>query len=167
MKQITSTSHARLHELFIYDPETGVWTWRIRHCTARPGAIAGCSRPDGYRVIGIDGSQYLAHRLAVVYMTGEWPLNEVDHIDGDPSNGKWDNLRCVDRTTNSQNQRRPKGKRQPDAMLGASFDKRRGVWRARIIIHKIEHFIGYFASPAEAHAAYLEAKRAHHDGCTI
>jgi len=94
---------------FRYDEETGEFYWthlgwktpqaRGKHQHTKAGVI----RPDGYRVIRLDGDLYLAHRLIWFYHYGEWPKNEVDHIDRNTSNNRIKNLRDVPRAVNLWN----------------------------------------------------------------
>jgi HNH endonuclease len=96
----------RLRELLSYDPTTGQWTWLVtRGSTAPAGSIAGTIYSNGYRYITIDYRRYFSSRLAFLYMTGEWPQHEVDHIDRCSSNDKWDNLRPATRSENNANLR--------------------------------------------------------------
>jgi hypothetical protein len=97
----------RLRQVLAYDPETGEFRWRERIArTAVVGEIAGkCNRPGVYRGIQIMGRRYMAHRLAFVFMTGERPLF-VDHINGEPSDNRWTNLRHADHQTNQFNAKR-------------------------------------------------------------
>ncbi len=85
----------RLKELLNYDPATGEWRWinAPLHNTRHNGRIAGNVRPDGYRLIRVGGTAYYSGRLAFLYMIGEWPEDEVDHVDRNPRNDKWTNLR--------------------------------------------------------------------------
>lgn len=96
----------RLKELLEYDPETGDWIWinAPKHNTRHNGKVAGHLRRDGYRLIRIGGVAYYTGRLAFLYMTGHWPKDEVDHIDRDPSNDKWVNLREATSSDNKCNQ---------------------------------------------------------------
>lgn len=103
----------------------------------------------------------MAHRLAWLYMTGEWPRQEIDHIDGDRANNKWLNLRDVDHATNMQN-RRVAQSNNVGGFLGVS---RRA--ESIHIAYVGTKYIGSFRTPEEAHAAYVQRKRAAHDGCTI
>jgi hypothetical protein len=92
----------RLKELVHYNPITGIFTRKI--CKPRSSVPAGNSTGSlakGYILLKLDGKSYRAHRLAWLYMTGEYPQLSIDHIDGATSNNKWDNLRLA---TNSQNQ---------------------------------------------------------------
>jgi HNH endonuclease len=93
----------RLQELLHYDPENGLFTWRVTRKKCPIGKRAGTQRKDGYRLICIDGVSYLEGRLAWLYMTGEWPAHEVDHRNLDPSDTAWDNLRAATRGQNECN----------------------------------------------------------------
>lgn len=91
----------RLKELLHYDPETGVFTWRVNKGPFLAGDVAGRSvAKKKYPRVGIDGERYIASRLAWLYVTGEWPKNVIDHIDRDPLNTRFANLRD---TTQSKN----------------------------------------------------------------
>lgn len=150
----------RLRELVHYDPATGAMT---RHST---GATLATKMPQGHLRGSVDGVEYLLHRLAWLYMTGEWPSGEIDHIDGDGSNNRWANLRDTTKRTNQQNRRRA-NKNSKSGLLGASWRKDRGHWTARILVGKRYMYLGRFETAEEAHAAYVEAKRIHHAGCTL
>jgi len=155
----------RLRELFYYNPETGLFTRRIDHWSAKAGAIATSRHSAGYIQIGIDGYRYYAHRLAYLYMTYGWPAAEIDHRDGDRINNKWSNLRCATKSQNLQNQRKARSNNQGSGLLGA-FQKSNG-WMARIVVNKTPIYLGYFSSPEQAHDAYLAAKRLVHEFGTI
>ena len=101
----------RLKYLLNYDPETGNWTWRnpANHNSRLKGRSAGNVRNDGYRIIRIDTVPYYAHRLAFLYMTGLMPKEEVDHIDRDPFNNAWSNLREATSSQNKYNRRYTNG----------------------------------------------------------
>jgi hypothetical protein len=86
---------ARLRELMHYEPETGRVVRRTATRGHRAGAVAGCTRRDGYQVISIDGYRYLAHRLAWLYVHGAWPDGDLDHINANPSDNRIANLRAA------------------------------------------------------------------------
>ena len=94
----------RLHEVLHYDPDTGVWIWRISTGRrVRAGSRAGNKKKrHGWR-IGIDGCYYPGARLAFLYVTGQWPPHLVDHIDRDPTNDRWSNLRAATLSQNRAN----------------------------------------------------------------
>jgi hypothetical protein len=155
----------RLRELLNYDPETGVFTWRVsRRATARPGSVAGTITPKGYRNIWIGGN-YRAHRLAWLYVHGKWPDHEIDHIDGNRANNAIANLRDVTRSVNHENLRCARSD-NAHGLLGVSPSKGKR-WKTSITVNGKWQHLGTFKTPEEAHAAYLEAKRRLHVGCTI
>lgn len=92
-----------LKSILRYDPLTGLWTWLVnRGKKIKVGDSAGHKKPNGYIYIGIDGKLYLAHRLAWLYMKGEWPILLIDHKNRIKHDNEWFNLR---EATNSQNMR--------------------------------------------------------------
>jgi hypothetical protein len=92
-----------LRRKLVYEPETGEWTWIDSRRDGFNGRPAGWYDHYGYRRIKIDGRTHIASRLAFLYMTGQWPQDEVDHIDRDPGNDRWENLREADRSLNNLN----------------------------------------------------------------
>lgn len=147
-----------------YSPETGVFTWRVRAGKAWPGRVAGSPDSYGHTQIRINTRKYAAHRLAWLYMTGAWPADMVDHIDGDPANNAFRNLREADNRLNQQNHRKAK-RTNKTGLLGVS--RKAKCSTARIKVGDRVLFLGCFATDEEAHAAYLNAKRRFHPGCTI
>jgi hypothetical protein len=170
----------RLRALLHYDPETGVFTWLPRELAEFSDARAqrswntkyagksagGLNVVLGYVLIAVDGGRYFGHRLAWLYMTGEWPSRHVDHIDGQGWNNRWSNLRDVSAAVNLQNQRRARSNSE-SGLLGVHLDKRCGRYRAQIRVSGKVHALGYHDTAEEAHAAYVEAKRRLHEGCTL
>lgn len=164
-----------LRELLSYDPATGEWTWLVDLKTGRgagrvhviAGSKAGTlSSAKGYRKIGVNGKRYWAHRLAFLWMTGEWPLLHVDHIDGNGGNDAWVNLRDVSQSVNMQNRRRACAD-SVSGILGVSFNTARKKWVAQIVTGGRNLGLGYFDTPDAASAAYIAAKRDLHEGCTL
>jgi hypothetical protein len=145
-----------LHHLLAYDPETGSLTWKVSLGAAKAGKVAGWLRPDGRRCIAIDGTAYRAHRIIWAMQTGDWPEKEIDHIDLDPSNNRWGNLR---EATSSQNQaNRPIRRNNASGYTGVCFDSKRQDWIAYIN----KRHIGHFRTKEEAAAAREEAMRKIH-----
>ncbi|TAN09525.1 MAG: HNH endonuclease [Chitinophagaceae bacterium] len=146
-------TQAEIKALLHYDPESGVFTWRVALPTRRVGAPAGCEKTNGYRAIKIDGRILLEHRLAWIYMTGALPPHQIDHINGDRHDNRWANLRAANSSQNMQNQRGAKG---------ASRHKPSGTWQSSIKINGKTIWLGKFPTFEEARAAYLAAKAIHH-----
>lgn len=153
-------SQARLHELLCYDPLTGIFTYRISRlhgrCAVVAGNVAGKVNPkSGYRYINLDGRAYLAHRLAIFYVKGVWPQDQVDHENGHRDENWLTNLREATDLQNKQNlPPRPSASGLPGARL--RWDKKR--WISSIKSNGKYIHLGHFATPEEAHAAYVAAK---------
>lgn len=154
-------TQSRLEELFHYDRETGIFTRRVRTGSmAGIGTEAGCKNNLGYIVIGINKKLYKAHRLAWLYMTGEWPKDHIDHINGATGDNRFANLREASHAENMQNM--AKNKNNTSGFMGVSWCKNRKKWRALISVAGRDVDIGRFATPEDAYAAYLAAKAKYH-----
>lgn len=157
---------ARVRELFHYHPETGIFIRKVKTCAqVEVGGIAGSLAKDGYLRIKVDGYSYKASRLAWLYVTGGWPVFQVDHKDGDKANDRFLNLRDVRQQVNIQNQRAPRRHKRISRLMGVT--KREGRWVARIDVGGTRKHLGAFATEQAAHEVYLEAKRRLHEGCTL
>jgi len=157
----------RLKELLDYDPLTGVFVCLIPRRGGYGGRgldvgdIAGCLHLKGYWVIGIDGTEYKAHRLAWFYIYGVWPAFQIDHLDHDKTNNRIANLRDVTQFLNQQNIILAR-KKNSSGFLGVHFHKRSGKYVAQIRVSGEGKFLGYFETAKEAHAAYMAEKQIHH-----
>lgn len=160
-----------LKELLHYDPDTGVFTWlhrdlrwfkKERSCrsfnTWAAGMVAGWMSATGYWYIGIFGTKYKAHRLAFLYMIGEFPKNDTDHIDGNRINNRWNNLRDVTRSENLKNQAFRKN--NTSGFLGVCWHKGTGKWLAQIKVGGKNFHLGLFEDIGDAvsarHAANIK-----------
>lgn len=166
MSEANSTlTQDQLKELFGYDPETGIFTNRIKRREALVGKVAGHKDGNGYLVISIYGDRYKAHRLAWMYVYGGFPPNLIDHINGNKTDNRIANLRLADRSGNGQNMRKPKSN-SPSGLIGA-FRFKNDRWRSQIRANGKTIALGCFDTAEEAHQAYLKAKRELHPYCTI
>ena len=157
---------ARLRELLHYDPATGIFIRAKAIAKFGAGETAGALTKLGHIRICVDGRSYYAHRLAWLYAHGSWPSENIDHINGNPSDNRLINLRDVSQEMNNQNQRRAHSD-NPNKVQGVTFVKAKGRFRASITVNYKARFLGYFDTPEEAHERYLAEKRIHHPGCTI
>jgi hypothetical protein len=157
----------RLRELLDYDPGTGVFRWRANRGRVRAGGVAGSLSVSGYLKARVDGRSHWAHRLAWLYVHGEWPRGGIDHINGDRSDNRIGNLRDVPQRINAQNRRTARRDNTSSGLLGVDWHAHRQRWRARIRLRGGRLDLGHFDTPEAAHAAYVEAKRRLHEGNTL
>lgn len=144
-----------LRRILSYDPETGLCHWLVdRGKKVKAGTLAGCKNPLGYYFIGINGRRYLTHRIAWAMMTGAWPVALVDHIDMNPGNNRWDNLRQATKSENMRNRGR-----QKNNTTGAKGVHRAesGKFVVEVWLDRKKHYIGRFNTMSEAKAAYEKA----------
>jgi hypothetical protein len=141
----------RARRLLHYDPDTGVLLRLISTSrNARAGDVAGSVGSKGYLAVKLDGRRYQTHRIIWLWMKGEWPKADIDHINGDRTDNRWCNLR---EATNSQNQaNRPRPANNRSGSKGISWCKRNGKWEAGIKRH-----LGWFDTPGSAALAYAIA----------
>lgn len=134
---------AYLMHLLHYDPLSGHFTWMNPNSKRmRRGDRAGFLTNDGYLAIRIDGVPYRAHRLAVLYMTGVMPAEDVDHRNRDRLANNWSNLREATRQQNTSN--RSITSLNTSGVVGVHFDASRGKWMARIKISGKSFNLGRF-----------------------
>lgn len=147
---------ARLRAAHKYEPGTGIFYRLQKRGGHDAGGVSGTvNKFSGYRLIQFEGKQHYAHRLAFLYMMGRWPL-QVDHINGQRDDNRWDNLR---ECTNSENAQNSYGRsHNKSGVTGVHYDTHSGRWRAAIRAGGKEHKLGRFKTLEEAAAARAEAK---------
>lgn len=150
-----------------YDSETGLFT-RVVSDRKRVKSVknAGYTDDRGYRRIGAFGRHWFAHRLAWEVYYGKAPEGDIDHINGDKSDNRIENLRDVSKSLNLQN-RRTTTKDSTSKYLGVSWDKFCKKWKAQIYANGVKKHIGVYATEEEAYDAYLQQKRKLHEGNTL
>ena len=113
-----------------YDPETGAFTYKkVRKRGSSVGDIAGYLHSRGYWIIGFEGKYLQASRVAHYLMTGEWPVEEIDHINRVRDDNRWCNLRPASRSLNNYNKDlHPLNK---SGIAGVNFHKQSGRWAVR------------------------------------
>lgn len=142
-----------IREMLHYDPDTGYFTWRTlssKKAASLIGERAGClHKVYGYWVIRLDGRLYRACRLAWFWTHGEWPSDEIDHINGDRADDRLCNLREASRKQNAANTR---GFGE-SGFKGVSWHKGDAKWRARYA----NKFLGNYDTREQASDAYRRA----------
>lgn len=157
----------RLIDLLNYEAATGVFRWRVTNRRARAGVEAGTIHWKGYRDIIVDGNHFLAHRLVWMYIYGHWPIDQIDHINGNRLDNRLVNLREATNTQNQQNQRRPRSDNKSGFLGVSPSGNNRSPWRAQIAHHGRKIYLGEFTTKEDAHTAYLTAKQHLHPFQTI
>ncbi len=153
----TQLTQEQVKAALVYDPETGLFFKKMPASRRHPAprlVLLGYIDRKGYIRIGVAGENHPAHRIAWLYMTGAWPADQIDHINGVKPDNRWANLREAD---NSQNQANiPARKNNPVGLKGA-HRAAEGRWSSRITIRGERYFLGLFDTPEEAHSAYRGA----------
>lgn len=106
----------------------------------------------------------MAHVLAWFYMTGKWPLDELDHIDLDKSNNRWHNLRLATRSQNNTNKERYRN--NTSGYKGISWYEKGKCWRAKIQKDRKQIHLGSFSRIEDAILAYKKAAKEFHEEFT-
>lgn len=142
-------------ELFIYNPDTGIVTWTHSDKVSKRvrGKQVGSPHNQGYIQTNIKGKSYLLHRLIWEMVYGSLPpiIYEIDHINGDRSDNRLENLRVVTRQQNLQNS---KGKVHSSRFKGVSWDKVRNQWVVYIKEGNKVKNLGRFSDEEEAAERY-------------
>lgn len=140
-----------------YDGNTGKFIWvKSPARVVKVGMLAGHVRLDGYISIQIKGRLYFAHRLAWLLTHGEWPKDQIDHINGNRADNRISNLREATRAQNGQNRRPNKG--SETGVVGVTWSRKYGKWIARIMSNKKAISLGSFISIEDAIAARKAAE---------
>lgn len=152
-------TQAELKEVLRYEPETGKFFWRVSLARRnRVGDEAGWvnAHAAGKRIkIAIRNTDYMAHRLAWLYMTGKWPEFEIDHKNGDGLDNRWENLRTATPSENMQHRGVPSN--NTTGHKGTCFDKKTGRFVAGIKVAGKRINLGAFDTLKEASEAYRAA----------
>jgi hypothetical protein len=145
-----------------YDFDTGKFSRLVANCNSvKIGDLCGSVCSNGYLSIRVLNKSYKAHRLAWLYMTGEWPKNVIDHVNGIKDDNRFCNLR---EATSSQNMFNCKlTKRNTSGFKGVSFNKRKNKFVAQIRINKKQTYLGVFDTAELASAKYNEFAKNTHD----
>lgn len=157
---MTPLTVERLRELLSYNPETGEFHWvDDRGNNRMKGKRAGTVNAKGYRVIEIDGKAHREHRLAWLYVTGDWPEQEIDHRDLNKLNNRFDNLRPATRSQNTSNKVVQKNSRT--GVRGVNL-RENGKFRVSVGVNGKRINVGTFDTLPQAHMAYIRAAVEHH-----
>jgi len=151
----------QIHLLLQYNPQTGHLIWKVDAGRRRKaGQLAGCKTRENRILIGINGRLYKAHRIIWAMQTGEWPNQQIDHINEDPSDNRWENLRLATKSQNMRNITRIKS--NTSGYKGVSWHNDAQKWRASIKVDGSSYHLGLFKSKDDAAEAYKAAAQKLH-----
>jgi len=161
-----------VREALIYNKKTGILIWNTRprsHFDSDRahnilnGKLAGTEagttvnhRGKDYKSLGLDGKRHQAHRIIYLLMTGSWPTEDIDHIDGNGLNNSWCNLREVSHQENQKNMKLPA--HNTSGTIGVYWNKRSMRWLASIGISGKQKYIGVFSDYDQAVVARKQAE---------
>jgi len=167
-----------LRQLFSYERDTGLLRWRPLPASMFPdrrshktwttkfcGEIAGYVFENSgmhYREVCFKKNKWRAHRVVWKMHYGVEPPEIIDHVDGDGTNNKIENLRAATVCQNGWNVKR--STRNKSGYKGVSFNNQKKKWRAAIRVLKKDILIGYYKTPEEASDAYQKASASYHGG---
>ena len=137
----------RLREVLDYNQETGKFSRNGRPCGGDNGL--------GYVQMMIDGKMYHGHRLAWFFVHGEWPIDQIDHINGVRNDNRMSNLREASQADNCGNVARHQDNKSG---YKGVFQCRR-KWQAQVCRAGVKRHLGTFETPEAAHAAYCDAAK--------
>jgi len=148
-----------LKEILEYEPITGLFIWKKnikRSKTTKKGSLAGSKDSNGYINIKIKGKVHKAHRLAWLYVTGEHPDKDIDHINHISGDNRFSNLRLVTKSENQKNRRLNKNNKS--GCVGVS-QKKSGQWQAHAQSNGKNKLLGTFDTKEEAITARIKANK--------
>lgn len=147
----------RLKKLLHYNPDTGIFTSLCARGKIKSDDTLGWDSAAGYLGISIDYKFYMAHRLAWLYVYGDFPKKDIDHINHKKTDNRISNLRDVTKSQNLRNQ-----KIRTDNTAGAtgiSWHKCAGKWRVYICVGGKQKHLGLFTDKDDAISARKAANK--------
>jgi len=151
-------TQGELKELLDYNPDTGVFTIKKKYAkNVIVGKVVGTGNGKGYLRISLINRRYLSHRLAWLYVHGEWPDDQIDHINHDRSDNRIENLRCVSNSGNQKNATITK--RNRSGVVGVHWNKSSRKWHAQIKNEGVYDYLGLFDSLDDARKARKRAEK--------
>ena len=148
----TEITKEYLHQRFSYCPidiaRPLVYRENIS-AMARRGDPAGTLSTIGYYRVIISGKQFLIHRMVWLYKhPGCYKYSEVpsvlDHINRNPQDNRYENLRPVSSSLNGFNKRNELNNQRSSRYRGVSWISDRDQWRSAFMKGRKLFFLGHF-----------------------
>lgn len=151
IKLVIYQSYVR--KMLNYDEDTGVLSWKVSPARrVKVGDVVGYINSDGYVGISIKNNTYRAHRIIWMYVYGEFPSKDIDHINGNRSDNRLFNLRLASSSDNAKN--RKITSKNTSGFKGVSYHKTKKKWCAQCQSNGKSHYLGQFDTAEKASAAY-------------
>jgi hypothetical protein len=148
-----------LKEKLHYNPDTGIFIWKVSIGKVKPDQVAGFIGKNGYRIIRVNSKNYISHRLAWLYVYGKFP-SVIDHINCIRNDNRLCNLR---ECTNQQNQWNQKNySTNTSKVKGVSWNTKLQKWKVGIRTEIGRIHLGYFKSLDDAKSVIIEARNKYH-----
>ena len=132
--------------------ESSVKTFNTKH---KGFPAINADKGNGYKFGRMYGINVLAHRVAWCLYHGYWPSMLIDHINGNRSDNRKENLRDVSAQDNNRNRVRP----PKNEYFGITYFKERKKWVARISVDGVNKCLGYFDNAHDAGNARAKAEK--------
>jgi hypothetical protein len=150
-----------LKSILNYDQDIGIFTRKVkRNKKFKVGDVVGYIDNYGYVRIKIDKKNYSSHRLAWLYVYGEFPKKQLDHINGDKQDNRICNLREANQSQNNFNRKIQKN--NTSGIKGVSWNKNAKKWEVSINVNGIKKHLGIFDSKEFAELVITEARNKYH-----
>ena len=151
-----------ISRLFSYSPDSGRITWRVinnQHCGKRAGSIKADRNGKRYVRVRVGKRIIAGHVIAWFFHTGDWLPGQIDHINGDGTDNRIENLRLASNAENMKNKRLMEN--NTSGFCGVVYHSRDKVWEARININGRRVNLGRFRDRSGAIAARIKANEQH------
>ncbi len=125
----------------VYEYQDGELIRKHRQGNKQAGTTVGCMQKIGYKITVINKKFFYLHRLIFMFHNGYMP-SSIDHIDGNKSNNKIENLRpcnASENLSNRSNQSNSKSRHKNVYWL-----KSRSQWVVALNANNKKHHIGYY-----------------------
>lgn len=153
----SNLSVAAVRDVLAFDPETGIFTWKVPPSRrVSPGQRAGSISQNGRRYIAVFGESVISMRLAWFYVHGEWPAANLAPADGDYDNAALTNLKPETMTETAHKAKVRSTNRS--GMKGVSWSLSKSKWVGTISRDGRRFHLGYFATVEDAGAAVRAAE---------
>jgi hypothetical protein len=143
-----------------YDPDTGIFTRLVSAKNKLLGVVSNGTTSTGYIKISVFGVSYFSHRLAWLYMFGDFPEDMIDHVNGIKTDNRLKNLRIANKKENARNYGLPKN--NTSGSKGVYWSKDRNKWYSKCELNGVQYHLGMFINKDDAIIARADFAKKHY-----